>query len=218
MKSENKKSFSDLTGILGVSFSDQDLLKKAFVHRSYVNEHPNEVKEHNERLEFLGEKSEAELTALRAALVNTSSLSKCANKLGLEAYLLLSRGEEKSRGRARQYILANTFEAFVGAVYLDQGYQITHNFVAKYLLPNISTIIKNRLWEDAKSRFQEMAQEEVGITPTYSILAEIGPDHDKIFTVGLHLEDILISKGRGNSKQEAEQEAARKGLIIKGWE
>jgi ribonuclease-3 len=230
----NHKSFESIEDTIGFSFADKNLLKQAFIHRSYLNENPHEVLSHNERLEFLGdavlelvvteylyerypEKTEGELTALRAALVNANSLAVAGNALGMDPHLLLSKGEAKGAGRARHYIIANTFEALVGALYLDGGYSAARDFILKFLTPHTDSIIKNRLWQDAKSFFQERAQEEVGVTPSYNVIAEVGPDHDKLFTVGVYLGEDLIAKGKGHSKQEAEQDAARAGLLKKKW-
>lgn len=219
---------------LGFSFKDKALLKQALTHRSYINEHPKSGLEHNERLEFLGdavlelaatrylyekfsEKPEGELTSLRAALVNTRTISEAARSLGANDYLLLSRGEAKDTGRARQYILANTFEALIGALYLDQGYDVAKAFIGKTLFPRLEVIMSERLWRDSKSHFQEKAQEIEGVTPFYKVFEEVGPDHDKRFTTGVYLGEELISTGKGKSKQEAEQETAKNALEAKGW-
>jgi ribonuclease-3 len=220
---------------IGLTFNDKDLLKQAFIHRSYLNEHRDVTLPHNERLEFLGDavlelvvtdflykrystKPEGELTALRAALVNTNSLSDVATELGLNDYLLLSRGEAKDTGRARQYILANTFESVVGAIYLDQGYEVAAKFIADNLFNKTDKIVEGELWQDSKSYFQEKAQEHFSVTPAYQVLAEVGPDHNKKFTVGLFIGDKQVTTGEGHSKQEAEQDAAEKGLKEKGWD
>lgn len=219
---------------LNINFRDLSLLKQAFTHRSYLNENKSTGLEHNERLEFLGDavlelvvtdylflkyprKPEGELTALRSALVNSVMLAGISTELDFNSHLLLSKGESKDTGRARQYILANTFEAVVGAIYLDLGYEVAKDFIGRVLLPKTEEIEEKRLWIDAKSFFQEKAQEYVGVTPTYKTIKEQGPDHDKEFTVGLYLGDLLISEGMGKSKQEAETDAARNGLIKKGW-
>ncbi|MEX0917140.1 MAG: ribonuclease III [Candidatus Paceibacterota bacterium] len=219
---------------IGVSFKDKGLLKNAFVHRSYVNEHRDEVEAHNERLEFLGDavlelvtteflyakypdKPEGELTSYRAGLVNTQTLSLAAKKLGMNDHLLLSKGEAKDTGRARQYILANTFEAFIGALYLDRGYDEAKKFIAEHLLPLTEEIVEKKLWLDAKSHFQEKAQEFESKTPSYKMLSESGPDHDRHFSVGVYLGSELVAEGGGKSKQEAEQEAARRGLELRSW-
>lgn len=217
----------------GLSFKDKSLLKQAFTHRSYINENKSGL-EHNERLEFLGdavlelvitdylykkypEKAEGELTSYRSALVNSITLSSVATKIGMNDYLLLSKGEAKDVGRGRIYILANTVEALIGALYVDQGYDGARKFIEKNLFGLIDEVVKNKTWLDAKSHFQEKAQEMAGITPAYKTLKESGPDHDKKFTVGVYLEDELIISGEGKSKQEAEQDAARKALEEKGW-
>lgn len=219
---------------IGIAFNDKNLLKQAFIHRSYINENPNVGLEHNERLEFLGdavlelvvtsflfrtypESNEGELTAYRAALVNTISISKAASELGMNEYLLLSKGEAKDTGKARQYILANTFESMIGAIYLDQGYGAAEKFIADNLFPYIDEVIAKRLWQDAKSHFQEKAQDKAGITPSYKVLREEGPDHEKVFTVGVFLKEELVAEGNGSSKQEAEQDAAKNALEKFGW-
>jgi ribonuclease III len=223
--------FEDATGVV---FKDKALLKRAFTHRSYLNEHRDEGLEHNERLEFLGdavlelvatehlytrfpEKNEGELTALRSALVNTNTLSDAAASLSMNDYLLLSKGEAKDQGRARAFLLANTFEALVGALYLDLGYDAARIFITAHLFPKIDDIIEKRLWQDAKSHFQEKSQEEEGVTPTYTVMRESGPDHDKKFVVGAYIKSALIAQGEGRSKQEAETDAARAALEVKGW-
>ncbi len=219
---------------LHITFNNPALLRLAFTHRSYVNEHRGEVTEHNERLEFLGDavlelavtrflfdtypnKAEGELTAIRAALVNTNTISERAQALGMNEFLLLSRGEAKDTGRARQYILANTFEAVIGAIYLDLGYDAAQAFIAQEIFPLTEKVLDTRAWQDAKSRFQEKAQEMVSQTPAYSVLGESGPDHDKHFRVGVFLGPALVAEGEGKSKQEAEQDAARAALIAKEW-
>lgn len=227
----------DLTQLeekIGHQFNNKELLEQALVHRSYLNEHPDFRLDHNERLEFLGDavlelivteflfakypgKPEGELTSFRSALVNANILSDLAMKLGMNNYLLLSRGEAKDTGRARQIILANAFEAFVGAVFLDQGYEVAQEFIKKALLPMIDDIVSNKHWLDAKSHFQEKAQEIVSITPSYRTLSEVGPDHDKKFTVGVYLSAEKVAEGEGPSKQEAEQKAAEAGLRVKNW-
>ena len=219
---------------IGYAFRDKRLLEQAFTHRSYLNENRMPGREHNERLEFLGdavlelvvteflyakylEKPEGELTAYRAALVNTVSISDAAAKLGMNEYLLLSRGESRDIGRARQIILANAFEALIGALYLDSGYVTAKDFIAKQLFHKTDEVVEKRLWQDAKSRLQELAQEENQITPTYQIIDQSGPDHDKVFVVGAYIGQEKIATGEGRSKQEAEQAAAEKALTAKGW-
>jgi ribonuclease-3 len=216
-----------------LSFKDKGLLKQAFTHRSYINENIG-AGSHNERLEFLGdavlelvtteelfarypEKPEGDLTAIRAAVVNTVSISAAATELGMNEYLLLSKGEAKDKGKARDYILANTFESVIGAIYLDAGYDAARTFIKNALFGKIETIVKKKLWRDAKSLIQEKAQEIVGVTPRYEVLEETGPDHDKNFTIGVFFTDELIAKGVGKSKQEGEQAAAQEALRLKGW-
>lgn len=224
-----------LQKLLGVTFSDTTHLLSAVTHRSYLNEHREATWDHNERLEFLGdavlelvvtdflyttypEKPEGELTAIRAALVNTVSLSAAAEELGVNEFLLMSKGEAKDIGRARQYILANAFEACIGAIYIDQGYEVSARFISERLFPKTEEIVKKRLWQDAKSRFQELAQEHMSVTPTYETLRQDGPDHDRVFTVGVFLRKDLVAEGQGRSKQEAEQQAAEAAIAAKGWE
>ncbi len=219
---------------LGIQFNELDLLRQAFTHRSYLNEHRGEVKGHNERLEFLGDavleliathflyekfpgQTEGDLTAYRAALVNAVTCAEVAQELGMNDYLLLSRGEAKDTGRARGILMANAFEALVGAIYLDQGYDAAKTFIDKYLFPKIDNIIQKKLWLDAKSSLQEKIQDVDGVTPNYAVLKEWGPDHDKHFVVGVHVKDKLLAQGEGKSKQEAEQDAARAALVARGW-
>lgn len=224
-----------LQTILNVQFKDTTTLLSAITHRSYLNEHREATWSHNERLEFLGdavlelvvtdylytkypEKPEGELTAVRAALVNTISLADASEKLGINTFLLMSKGEAKDEGRARQYILANAFEATIGAIYIDQGYEAAKKFIADRLFEKTDNIVDKRLWQDAKSRFQELAQEHSSVTPTYETLGQDGPDHDRVFTVGVFLKNEKVAEGQGRSKQEAEQEAAEKGIVAKNWE
>jgi ribonuclease-3 len=226
--------FSIFEKKIKISFKDKKLLKQSFIHRSYINENPNTELSHNERLEFLGDAvlelavtdflykkypnyTEGELTALRSALVNAVTIAEVASQIGMNDYLLLSKGETKDTGKARQYILANTYEALVGAIYLDRGYKLADAFVNKTLLPQTEEIVSKKLWRDAKSLVQEKAQEFLGITPIYRVLQESGPDHDKHFTVGICFGADLITEGKGKSKQEAEQNAALNALKIKSW-
>jgi len=228
------KDFSILEKQLDLKFKNKDLLIQAFCHRSYLNENPDFYLSQNERLEFLGDavlelvvtqylyqkypkKSEGELTNWRASLVNAKILAEIAQNLNFNDFLLLSHGEAKELGKARQYILANTFEALVGATYLDHGYEACQKFLEKNLIKELARIIKKGLFKDAKSRFQEEAQERVGITPTYEVLEEWGPDHNRHFIIGVFLDKTLVAKGEGSSKQEAEEEAAKNGLEIKRW-
>lgn len=231
---EMNEQLKALEGILGSAFHDRTHLLTAMTHRSYLNENREAKQEHNERYEFLGdavlelivtdflfnkfpEKPEGELTAVRAALVNTNTLSDAARELGVNEYLLLSRGEARDSGRARQYILANTFEAIVGAIYLDRGYDAAKQFVAEQLFKKTEEIVEKRLWQDSKSRFQELAQEHANVTPSYRVLSQEGPDHDRVFTIGVFLGDEQIAEGSGNAKQEAEQQAAERAIETKGW-
>jgi len=226
--------FSPLEQRLGTSFTNPDLLVEALTHRSYLNEHREYDGSHNERLEFLGDavlelaatdflfkkfpaKPEGELTSYRAALVNTVSLAETSQALGVNDYLLLSKGESKDTGRARDVILADAFEAIIGAIYLDAGYASAEAFITKNLCSKIDAVISKRSYQDAKSRFQEIAQEKRGITPAYETLSEIGPDHDKRFTVGVFIGTAEIARGEGKSKQEAEQAAAEAGLRKMQW-
>jgi ribonuclease-3 len=219
---------------IGYSFNTKSLLEQAFTHRSYLNENRVAGREHNERLEFLGdavlelavteylyakypEKPEGELTAVRAALVNTVSISEAATLLGMNEYLLLSRGESRDTGRARGIILANAFEALIGALYLDGGYDAAKTFIAHQLYHKTDEVVANRLWQDAKSRLQEVAQEKAKSTPLYQLLDQSGPDHDRTFVVGAFIGNEKVATGEGRSKQEAEQDAAQKALSAKGW-
>lgn len=219
---------------IDVSFENKNLLKRAVTHRSYLNEHPGENLEHNERLEFLGDavlelaatdylfanypnRPEGELTAIRAALVNTESISNAADEIGVESHLRLSKGEQEATGRGRQFILANVYEAVIGAIYKDRGYEAAENFIDWTLLKKADDIIASGSWRDPKSVFQEEAQERISVTPEYKTLAEEGPDHDKVFTVGVFLKGRKIAEGEGKSKQEAESRAAETALEKKGW-
>lgn len=230
----NIEKFKELAKKIHVDFQDIHLLAKAFTHRSYLNEHRNSGLEHNERLEFLGDavlelavtnflyktypkKPEGDMTAYRSALVNAVTLAKVAENMGLNEYLLLSKGEKKDTGRARQYILANTIEALIGAIYLDQGYDVVAKFIDTHVHVLIHDVIEKKKFIDAKSLFQEMAQEHTNTTPRYELIKEFGPDHDKLFTVGVFLADIHIANGEGKSKQEAETAAAHKALGVKKW-
>ncbi len=227
-------NFGDFEKKTGIVFKDKDLLKQAFIHRSYINENPSAGLSHNERLEFLGDAvlelvstdylykkyksyTEGELTSLRSALVNAIIISEVASDIGMNDFLLLSKGETKDKGKARQYILANTYEAYIGAAYLDAGYEVVKDFVTETLLSKTEEIVKKKLWRDAKSLVQEKAQEYESVTPSYKVLSEAGPDHDKHFTVGILFGGELIAEGKGKSKQEAEQKAAEAALKIKNW-
>jgi ribonuclease-3 len=213
---------------LGVDFSNKDLLRQVFVHRSYLNENTGFDLDHNERLEFLGDavlelvvteylyknykNPEGELTNWRSALVRGVMLAEIAQELAIGDYLFLSRGEQKSGGKARQLILANTFEAFIGALYLDKGYEAAQKFIHTHLVIRIDDIIANKLYMDPKSRLQELSQEKTGFTPSYKVVSESGPDHAKNFTVGVSIDGKMAGEGSGSSKQNAEQAAASNAL------
>ncbi len=220
---------------IGFTFNDESLIKQALVHRSYLNEHPDFKLGHNERLEFLGdavleivvteflyvnfqETPEGDLTNWRASLVNAKMLYEVAAELGIEDYLYLSKGEARDKNKkSRQFILADAVEAIIGALYLDQGMEVAKEFILKNVVSKLDNILKNQAYLDPKSHFQEKAQEERGVTPHYDILDETGPDHAKIFTVGLYLGEELITTGQGSSKQEAQVEAAANGLQKMNW-
>ncbi|MBP9822455.1 MAG: ribonuclease III [Candidatus Pacebacteria bacterium] len=224
---------SPLEQKIKVNFKDKNLLLQALTHRSYINENPKWHLDHNERLEFLGDavlelvvtehlygkyqNPEGELTNWRAALVNAVMLADISKVFDLNEYMLLSRGEAKDTGRARQYILANAMEAVIGAIYLDQGYEKSAEFIHAFVLSELPRIIEHNLYRDAKSLFQEKAQEQVGITPNYEVVQEWGPDHARQFKVGVYLGKDMISTGEGPSKQEAQQKAAEAALKAKGW-
>jgi ribonuclease-3 len=224
---------SPLEEKIGVKFKNKDLLLQALTHRSYINENPKWHLDHNERLEFLGDavlelvvtehlyanfpNPEGELTNWRAALVNAVMLADISKIFDLNSFMLLSRGEAKDTGRARQYILANAMEAVIGAIHLDQGYDIAAQFIQRFILSELPRIIEKRLYRDAKSLFQEKAQEEVGITPSYEVMGEWGPDHARQFKIGVYLGKELVAEGEGPSKQEAQQKAAEAALLKKSW-
>lgn len=224
---------SELEQTIGITFQNQDLLLTALTHRSYLNENPSWQFDHNERLEFLGDavlelivteylyatypNPEGEMTNWRAALVNSVMLAKVAGKLDINKHLLLSRGEAKDTGRARQYILANAVEALIGALYLDQGYEAAKQLVARFVIDELQGVLEGKSYRDPKSHLQEEAQERLGITPSYIVLEDWGPDHAKNFRVGVKLEDGLAGEGTGPSKQEAQQAAAEDALKRKGW-
>lgn len=217
-----------------LTFKNQKLLEQAFIHRSFINENPRSGLEHNERLEFLGDAvlelvvtqylyihyphhNEGDLTAYRSALVNAVTLGGVADKLMFNDMLKLSKGEAKDVSRARSSILADAYEAFVGSLYLDQGYDAVKVFITNTLLGKTEEIIKKGLYKDAKSFVQEKSQEIFGVTPAYKVLHEEGPDHDKIFRVGIYFNDDLVAEGQGKSKQEAETSSARAAIEKKGW-
>ena len=225
--------YSNLETNIEINFKNADLYNDAFTHKSYINENRNIKKIDNERLEFLGDAvlelivteflylnypdPEGVLTNWRSALVKKETLAAVAKELELGQYLFLSKGENATGGREKDYILANTFEALLGAIYLDQGYDISKKFVAEKLLIRLENIISAGLHIDAKSHFQEVAQEKTGITPNYRLLKDEGPDHNKVFTMGAYLDDTLYGEGEGPNKQTAEQAAARDALEKKNW-
>lgn len=228
------EDYKSLEEKIGITFKNKAALKNAFVHKSYVNEHRDEGIQPNERLEFLGDavlelvatkhlfevcpdKDEGEMTAFRSALVKGKHLAEIAAELNLGEYLFLSHGEEKSGGRKKNYILANTLEALIGAIYVEHGYEKADQFIEKFILTKLDEIIEKGLHIDAKSRFQEICQEVESITPHYEVLEEYGPDHNKNFVVGAYIGDELIAKGQGSSKQKAENEAALNALQVKRW-
>lgn len=228
------KDIQELQKILGIEFSNIDLLQEALTHRSFLNEHPGETVFHNERLEFLGdavlelvvteflfkkypEKPEGDLTAYRAALVNADMLSGISADLKLGDFLRVSRGEAKDSGKGKHYILANTLEALIGGMYIDRGYEVVSEFIGKNICSKITDVIEKKSWRDSKSLFQERAQDIVEITPVYEVLSESGPDHQKNFAVGVYLDSELVAKGEGSSKQEAQMKAAENALKAKGW-
>lgn len=220
---------------IGIKYNNIEIYEQAFVHRSFINENPNFHLGHNERLEFLGDSvlelivtdylynkypkhNEGELTSYRSALVNTNSLGKVAGDLGFNDYLKLSKGESKDKNsRARLSILADTYEALLGAMYLDNGYLSCGEFVLQTLLPNTDEIVRDGLYKDPKSFVQEMAQEKLQVTPIYKVLEESGPDHNKVFKIGIYFGEKLVAEGKGNSKQLAEADAAKNALTIKKW-
>lgn len=219
---------------LGIKIDNVALLQEAMTHRSYLNEHKSHPVPHNERLEFLGDavlelvvterlyadfpdRPEGELTALRAALVNSEMLAKVGHDLGIEHFLLMSRGEAKDTGRARQFLVANAVEAIIGALYLDQDYSASQKFIEAQVLTRIQEVLDSKLYTDPKSRFQEISQEKMGITPQYRVLRESGPDHDRRFIAGVFIGEDLIAEGEGLSKQDAQRNAAKEGLVKKGW-
>ena len=227
------KNLADLEKKIKIKFKDQDLLKSAFIHRSYLNEHSEEKLPNNERLEFLGDailglviskhlyeaypkSPEGDLTNYRSSLVNAKTLSKAAASLALGEYLYLSKGEEGTGGRQRQYILANTFEALLGAIFLDPGLDKVTTFIENNLLIYLSEIIEKRLYKDFKSHLQEKSQELFSLTPTYKLIEEKGPDHAKTFKIAVILDKKKMSEGSGPSKQEAQQQAAK--IALEKWD
>lgn len=215
--------------VLGFEFHDIDLLVTALTHRSYVNEHKKSAREHNERLEFLGDavlelavtdflynnyaEPEGILTSWRAALVRTESIAEAGDKVGYEPLLRMSRGEKQGTDRARQQILANAFEAVIGAIYLEKGYTEAEKFILKHIAAKLESILEAGSWRDPKSHLQEVSQRVDGATPQYKVIEEIGPDHDKVFTLGVYVNAKLMGRGTGHSKQTAQQNAARAALV-----
>jgi ribonuclease III len=234
MSEHLKKRYEQLQEVIKIEFADPELLDTAFVHRSYLNEHRDVKIVHNERLEFLGDavlelvvteflykgyptKGEGILTNWRSALVKGKHLAEIAENLKLGTYIYLSKGEEKSGGRTKHIILANILEALIGAIYLDKGYKKAHEFIEEFILARLSSILEKGLHIDAKSRFQEISQDKLGLTPEYRLVNEKGPDHNKIFIMGVYLKEELIGTGDGTSKQNAEQKAAEAALKEKNW-
>ncbi|MFH0804545.1 MAG: ribonuclease III [Candidatus Zambryskibacteria bacterium] len=230
-----EKDFGGFEQSIGSDFKNKELLRQAFTHRSFLNENKKLKGGHNERLEFLGDavlelvithylyneypdKTEGDLTSIRSALVNATTCAEVAKKLDVNDYLLLSKGESKDVGRARQYILANALEAIIGAIYIDSGYEKAKDFILEHIAPMTNKIVEEELWVDAKSKFQEKAQDVIGVTPSYKTVKEVGPDHDKKFVVAVFVSDEMIAEGEGDSKQDAEQSAAREALKEKGWD
>lgn len=213
---------------LGFEFENIELLITALTHRSYVNEHKKSAREHNERLEFLGDavlelavtdflfkqyqEPEGILTSWRAALVRTESIGAAGDLLGYEPLLRMSRGEKHGSDRARQQILANAFEAVIGAIYLERGYEAAEAFITTHITSKLEAILKDGSWRDAKSHLQEVSQRIDSATPQYRVLEEVGPDHDKVFTLGVYVQNVLMGKGSGHSKQVAQQNAAKAAL------
>lgn len=229
-----EERYNNLMQSIGIIFNDLNLLDLSFIHKSYLNEHRDLKGGHNERLEFLGDavlelivteylykeyprEEEGVLTNWRSALVKGKHLAEIAVELELGIYLYLSRGEERSGGRKKHYILANTVEALLGAIYLDQGYEVSKEFVRRFILGRLEDILEKGQHIDSKSKFQELSQDILGTTPEYKCLSEEGPDHNKVFTMGLFIEEKCIAEGQGSSKQKAEQDAAQNGLIVKKW-
>ena len=224
-------TLEELEDKIGIQFKDKLLLETVFIHRSYLNEHKSLKLEHNERLEFLGDavlelavtqflyinfdRPEGELTNWRSALVKGESLSVEAKRLGLDPLIKTSRGEAKNVGKARDIILANAFEALIGAIYLDQGFEVASKFVLENICHKLDNILQKGLYQDAKSKFQELAQEQFGITPVYNVLSESGPDHSKTFIVGAFLGTNKVGEGSGPSKQRAQINAAE--IVLDRW-
>jgi ribonuclease III len=228
-----QKDISELEKKIKIKFKNLDLLNTAVTHRSYLNENRGYKLDQNERLEFLGDavlelvvtdylysnfpNPEGELTNWRASLVNKDMLARVSRSIGVEDFLLMSRGEAKDTGRAREYLLANAMEAIIGAIYLDHGYESAKKFILENIVVNLKEVLESKSYLDAKSHFQEQAQDKEGITPNYRVISESGPDHDKKFVVGVYLGDDKVAEGEGCSKQEAQRNAAKAGLEAKDW-
>lgn len=227
-------NIAELENKLGVKFEQHDLITEAITHRSYLNEHPDFKLDHNERLEFLGDavlelvvteylyknfpNPEGDMTNWRASLVNGDALAEVGKTLAIEDFILMSKGESKDKNsKARQYILANAMEAIIGAIYLELGLPTARKFINKNIISRLEDILKHRTYIDPKSSFQEKAQEKLSITPNYKVLSSYGPDHAKVFKVGVYLDKELVASGDGSSKQEAQINAAQAALIAKGW-
>jgi len=225
---------SSLEKKINITFKNKDRLQQAMVHRSYLNEHPDFPLGHNERLEFLGDavlelvvteylylnydNPEGDLTNWRASLVNSRMLAKISNELNINKHLYLSKGEARDKSsKARQYILANACEALIGAIYLDQGWEVSKRFITEHILSNLQAILDGELYLDPKSQFQEAAQEHYSVTPSYRVLEQTGPDHAKKFVIGVFLGDEKVATGEGFSKQEAQVAAAQAAIEKKGW-
>lgn len=233
MNNDEQARLAEFSSSLGLKFNNPELFKNSLIHRSYLNEVSDKSINNNERLEFLGDavlelivteflfekypdKAEGELTSFRAATVKTDSLAETALTMGIGEYIFMSRGEEITGGRKRPYILANTFEAILGSVYIDQGFEAARQLVTRFLLPKIDKIVSERLDIDSKSKLQEMCQDEFNITPVYDLISAVGPDHSKVFTMGLKVDKKIIARGKGKNKQEAEQNAASEA--IRNWD
>ncbi|MBD3330227.1 ribonuclease III [Candidatus Peregrinibacteria bacterium] len=228
------ENYKELEEKIGITFKNKEILERSFIHKSYINEHKGKGVKDNERLEFLGDavlelvatrhlyfnypgQQEGTMTAFRSALVKGKHLAEVARELDVGNYLFLSKGEDNSGGRSKNYILANTLEALIGAIYVDQGYKHAEGFIERFILTKLDKIIEKGLHIDSKSLFQELSQEKEDITPEYKIESESGPDHNKKFIMGAYIGSKLIAKGTGSSKQKAEDNAAKKALIKKGW-
>lgn len=228
------EKYSEFEKKFNLEFKNKGLLEQAFIHRSYINENKGLGLEHNERLEFLGDAvlelvvthflfekfpdvAEGILTAYRSSLVRTESISAAAHAMGMNDLLKLSKGESRDLGKARDYILANAFESFVGAVYLDRGYDAAKQIIADALFDNIDQVISEGTWKDAKSYVQEMSQEHYSETPRYELVSAVGPDHDKHFVMAVYFGDKKIAEGAGNSKQKSQQDAAKNALVVEKW-